>query len=1034
MRAEKNLPWTILFLLVLAPSSAALADSGKASAFADTRLELGRPLISHYDPQAYQGHPQNWSIVQGKDGRIYTGTNDNIHEYDGRRWRQIEDAPNTTIRSMDPSPDGRIYIGAQGEIGYLEPDDYGRMAYHGLNDELPDAVDDLGDVWRTHVTEEGVYFSTFDVLIRYSESEVETWRHDNGFHFAHAVGDRLFVLVPGKGLKELRADELETVPGGEVLAEARVYAMEALPDQDGMLIATGSEGFYLWQDDEIVPWTTDADQHLEEEFLYHATVLSDGRVLAATVTDGLFLLDGQGRWLSHVNRENGLPVNEVNFVYEDSSGGVWLAQDLGLSRLEWHHPVTVFDDENGPAGTVLETQRHDGVLFAGTTRGLFYLEPGPMPQWQPVGDIETEVWGLGSQDDRLFAASHRGVYEIHGDEATTIHELSHPAASLLPSQDHARRLYLTTRDGELLGLQEAEGEWGLLGTVEDLPSTMTRSVFSDAGDIWLGSEHAGLIRVVMDEATFPDDVQVKPYGRAEGLSTIENAFPFEISDDIYVRGQTGLHRFDSEQENFSVPAEFKDVFAHKSLQPTSPHKDAEDKIWMVLGEEGGDVHEFGHVSQDAGGEYRWQSDETFNSLENAYVHRMHVDEDGVFWFSGVNLWRYDSTLASDSTTSFDVLIRDVSDTRGASWLDRIGTDEGWVLPYSDNRIGFEIAVPRFDRGANPEFQVKLAGLEADWSGWTRDPVTEYVNLWEGEYEFKVRARDQYGNVSDVTAFEFSVLPPWYRSNLAYLAYVLLLGGTVWGGARWRFRHLEAQKRQLEQQVQKRTTQLEEAMVTDPLTGLRNRRYLEKFIDGELSDIERRYQDGQSQGGGGTKPEPHIFFIVDIDHFKEVNDQHGHGPGDRVLEQFGKILRATFRESDFLVRWGGEEFLAVARELPEDKVETLAERLRLAVERHDFDIGKDEPLKLSCSIGFAEYPPLANTPDALDWLKVVDLADHCLYAAKKTQRNAWVGIRLDDTQLSAEQLQALRDEPAELAKQAGTRILASLEDSVTLHWS
>ena len=996
-------------------------------------LELGRPLISHFGPRIHQGHPQQWAVVQGLDGRIYSASGDNILEYDGSSWRKIVISPNLTVRSLASAPDGRIYVGAQGEVGFLEADQYGRMAYSSLSDQLPELIQGHSDVWRTHVTSDGVYFSTFDRLTRYSESGVRSWQHEQGFHFAHSVGDRIFVLVPGKGLNELVSDQLTAVPGGEILAGSRVYAMEALPDDAGILIATGADGFFLWQDDELTPWATDADKYLAEAFLYHAAVLSDGRVLAGTVADGVFLFDARGRWLSHINRENGLPVNEVNFVFEDRFGGIWLAQDLGLSRLEWHHPVTVFDDRNGPAGTVLATHRHAGVLVTATTQGLFYLKPGPRPSWQAIEGIQTEVWGIESLGDRLFAASHRGVYEVHADRADMIHELDYPATTLLASQAYPGRLYVFTRSGQLLALQETDSSWEVMGVFEGLPGATQRSVFSDDGDIWLGSEHAGVIRVVLDESVFPRGIEVDHFGLDDGLSSLEDAFPTNIDGDIYVRASGGQHRFDPASRRFRIPDEFADLFERRSIVPRVPHKDQQGRIWMHWRDGDSGESGFGHTVEGPDGSYQWHEVAAFNSLENAYVHTVHRDDDGVFWFSGVDLHRYDSNVQTDNRADFRVLIRNVLDAEGQSWLDQMGSSGDWALPYSKNRIRFDLAVPRFDRGAGLEFQVMLSGLDQQWSSWNRDPSTEYANLWEGNYEFRVRARDRYGNTSEVSSFEFSVLPPWYRSAWAYLAYLVIFAAAIWLAARWRFRHLEAQKRHLEHQVQLRTHQLEEAMVTDPLTSLRNRRYLEKFIDKELSDVGRRFRDWRSKAAPSSKPAPHVFFMVDIDHFKQVNDHHGHSAGDRVLEQFGEILHSTFRESDFLVRWGGEEFLAIARQLPKGQVQELAERLRNCVEKHDFDIGQAAPLKLSCSIGFAEYPPLAHAPDALGWLKVVDLADHCLYAAKKSHRNAWVGIRLDGGQLSVDDLNALRDDPAALANHPGTTVLTSLGKLVSLDW-
>jgi diguanylate cyclase (GGDEF)-like protein len=108
-------------------------------------------------------------------------------------------------------------------------------------------------------------------------------------------------------------------------------------------------------------------------------------------------------------------------------------------------------------------------------------------------------------------------------------------------------------------------------------------------------------------------------------------------------------------------------------------------------------------------------------------------------------------------------------------------------------------------------------------------------------------------------------------------------------------------------------------------------------------------------------------------------------------QVKSILESVFRETDYLVRWGGEEFLVVARFTDRRKAPELAERLRKKVENHDFEIGKKHPLSKTCSIGYACFPFLTNKPNSLDWEHVVDIADHCLYAAKNSNRNAWVGL-------------------------------------------
>jgi diguanylate cyclase (GGDEF)-like protein len=181
-------------------------------------------------------------------------------------------------------------------------------------------------------------------------------------------------------------------------------------------------------------------------------------------------------------------------------------------------------------------------------------------------------------------------------------------------------------------------------------------------------------------------------------------------------------------------------------------------------------------------------------------------------------------------------------------------------------------------------------------------------------------------------------------------------------------------------------------LTDPLTGLRNRRYLGVCMPEDIAQVVRTHRNHiRGQRDRTLLNIDLVFLMVDVDHFKSVNDRYGHHAGDLVLQQLADILRRATRDTDTVVRWGGEEFLIVARNASRGDSTVLAERIRAGVESHSFDIGTDTPIHRTCSIGYAFYPFLVDPPDAFSWEQVVDLADHCLYAAKRGGRNAWVGI-------------------------------------------
>ena len=180
--------------------------------------------------------------------------------------------------------------------------------------------------------------------------------------------------------------------------------------------------------------------------------------------------------------------------------------------------------------------------------------------------------------------------------------------------------------------------------------------------------------------------------------------------------------------------------------------------------------------------------------------------------------------------------------------------------------------------------------------------------------------------------------------------------------------------------------LEDVSLTDQLTGLRNRRFFLQHVEADVAMTLRKHE--QADGG---KDRDLVFFMVDLDHFKSVNDQHGHAAGDAVLVQMKDRLREVFRESDYLVRWGGEEFLVLARATDRNEAHAVAERMRQAVSARPFVLPDGKALARSCSIGFACYPFLPSHPRLLSWSQVVELADLGLYISKHSGRDAWTAV-------------------------------------------
>jgi diguanylate cyclase (GGDEF)-like protein len=183
---------------------------------------------------------------------------------------------------------------------------------------------------------------------------------------------------------------------------------------------------------------------------------------------------------------------------------------------------------------------------------------------------------------------------------------------------------------------------------------------------------------------------------------------------------------------------------------------------------------------------------------------------------------------------------------------------------------------------------------------------------------------------------------------------------------------------------------ERLSITDPLTDAKNRRYVEQTIAADIAVSARRHLHAAQRSTQAEEADL-VFLMLDVDLFKQVNDKYGHAAGDIVLTEIVQVLRATSRQSDVVVRWGGEEFLVIGRFTERSLAAMHAERLRQAVEARVIRIDGGSPIQVTCSVGYAAYPFHTRDPDSESWMQVIALADHAAYIAKHAGRNRCAGL-------------------------------------------
>ncbi len=288
------------------------------------------------------------------------------------------------------------------------------------------------------------------------------------------------------------------------------------------------------------------------------------------------------------------------------------------------------------------------------------------------------------------------------------------------------------------------------------------------------------------------------------------------------------------------------------------------------------------------------------------------------------------------------------------------------------------------------FRYRLEGYDENWIEAGTRRVAFYTNLPPGEYRFRVQVLQPEGGAGGDGAMSFEMQPRWYEIGWVRLLMLalglLLIIVLLWQQKRsFRLRQLR-----LERLVEERTKALshsnerlrlanlalEQASETDPLTGLRNRRFL-------LERIPQLLARGTAEG---LRP---AFLLLDLDNFKQINDRYGHAAGDSILVQISQLLQSMSRGDDELLRWGGEEFLILLMRVTQEQALEIAERIREHVAAHIFRLLDGREIEVSASVGFALHPLVADAN--VDWATTLEFADTALYRVKQSGRNGCAGL-------------------------------------------
>jgi len=782
--------------------------------------ELGSPFIQNIPPRDYGYESQNYSIIQDGRGIVYVANLSGVLEFDGKFWRLIK-ISGTPRLAIDKN--NKIYVGGYNEFGFLAPDKERKMTYYSLISKNKGTEMHFGDIINIIPLENEVLFSTDTKLYRWTkEGGFDLVSNDSRSIRIFKVNDRVYVFKAGMGLMKYSNGNFRLVPHGTYFEDKDI--IDILSYNDELLVKTNNTwGFYTYTPNKISIFSTQADDFILKNGYSKSIVLSDGNIAIGTMRNGVVFINENGDVICNINKQNGLNDDEIADLYIDKSNNLWLSTSNGIARVEAPSAFTYFDKNAGVKGGIGSIIRHNGTLYIASTQGLFYL----MDEYQydysagnyfnerffPVKGIKTKCNMLFSIQDELMVSAEDGVYFIR--ENTAIKASDGILKSIVRSKKHPELVYFGQKEG-LAAAKYENGQWKETKTLQKLNKQIRTIAEDDNGFLWMGSDYHGVFRInILKE--FNEYAEITEYKNGYGLPDGYDWLDvYSSSKGVLFSTSKGLYRFDYKSNRFYQDTLIGLDFSNKDRWVFPIVEDIDKNIWLSSGISGGFDKTTAVALYSGENEKYTLSSSVYNRINKTTIEAIYPDKNGIVWFGSFDgLMRFDSKKVQKNPPPFHLLIRKIVIGKDSTIYAGVGLpqdnsiDES-LIPYFNyklNSIHFEFVAPSYESEDHIVYQYILEGFDKKWSNWEDNNIKEYTNLSEGEYTFKVRARNIYNEISQTTICRFNIIAPIYRRWYAYLIYSLLIILFIIVVSKWRNYLFAKEKHNLELIIAERTEEL-----------------------------------------------------------------------------------------------------------------------------------------------------------------------------------------------------------------------------------
>jgi len=734
--------------------------------------EIGTPFIKNYPRKITQAGQQNWMIDQDSSGVIYFANNEGLLEFNGSDW-SIHPLPNqSTVRSIKVM-NGKIYVGGFNEFGFFKRDKSGCLCYTSLLTQLPENHRELGDIWKIHSIDQDLIFQSYNYIFYFKDQKLgKIIPAPKSFHFSYSIDGELYINDIENGMYRVAPEKLVLMPGMEALKGKEIWGMESF--NNGILFATADDGLFAYENFILKKWNVSISDYLKKNQVYSMLKLSDGKMAFGTVQNGLVICDTQGKIIKTLNRQNGIQNNTILSLKQDDFSNLWLGLDNGIDFLQINSPFSYFGHSDGLSAGYA-TASFDGKLYLGTNQGVFVKSWSSLSseeetsEFSLIEETRGQVWSMNIIDNKLFFGHNKGFFQITNNKASVI---CNKAGGWLLSQTPSNKDIMI--GGSYNGIRlfkKSDDQWKYVKDVAGFIESTRVIEWENDSILWMSHGLKGIYRLQFN-ADYDSIIKFELYGEKHGLPSNYNLDINKWKDEILVLSSSGIHSFNKEEKKFYPNPEKTKMF--EGQIPLKLIEDKDHNIWFFTDEN------LGVLRKLEDGSYSTITT-PFTTISNNYIngfqHLNVVDANNVIFGSDMGFIHYDPSIVKQYDYPFQVFISQIGFVKIDSLLSNTNIIQlnasSNAFKNKENHLVFNFAASDFENGENLLFSAILEGYENEWDVWSAKNTREYTNLSEGDYTFRVHAKNGFNTISNEASYTFQILAPWYKTWWSYLIYFVL---------------------------------------------------------------------------------------------------------------------------------------------------------------------------------------------------------------------------------------------------------------------